>query len=158
LKAEGHDRINVQNNPIQFIDPDGKEPVTIAAVTTYAAYTAATALAAGIVYYGRPIAEDVGTWIGNWLWNESAEEEISGDNSPCDSKRHSPDQEALKDLIDEETLGGRKPLSNEDADAILDWADEVGINGARDDRGKDHWEGGDHIHVPGSGIGHIPVQ
>lgn len=49
-------------------------------------------------------------------------------------------------------------MSDDDADTILDWANEQGIDGARDDRGEDHWQGGPHIHVPGSGIRHIPTQ
>jgi hypothetical protein len=48
-------------------------------------------------------------------------------------------------------------MSDADADAALEWADELKIPGARDDRGEDHWIGGDHIHIPGSGIPHIPT-
>lgn len=83
-----HDRIVVQNNPVKYIDPNGKEPVTIAVVTTYAAYTAATALAAGIVYYGTPVAEDIGTWLGNQLFNESDSDsgEETRDRPPTGSR------------------------------------------------------------------------
>src|SRR5690606_23531359 len=42
----------------------------------------------------------------------------------CTSARHSPDQQALRELVDEETHGGRRPLSRDDAETILDWADE----------------------------------
>ncbi|MCG8636066.1 MAG: DUF6531 domain-containing protein [Desulfobacterales bacterium] len=96
----------------------------------------------------RPLIDDIIN-----LWNEKTE-----DGESCDNNRHSPDQQALNDLIDEQTLGGRKPLSEEEVDTILDWGEELGIDGVRDDRGKDHWKGGDHIHVPGSGIGHIPAN
>ena len=66
-------------------------------------------------------------------------------------------QEALTGIVQDATNGGRKPLSNGDADQILDWGREVGTE-VRDNRGTDHWVGGDHIHVEGSGINHIPVD
>jgi hypothetical protein len=95
LAAGGLDRINVQNNPVNFIDPYGKEPVTVAVVTTYAAYTAATAIAAGIVYYGAPIAADIGEWLGNKLWNENTEDK---------TERHKDQIKGdLDDLIEKET-------------------------------------------------------
>ena len=72
-------------------------------------------------------------------------------------QRHTPDQQALGDLVRDVTNGGRKPLSGKDADTILDWGRESGL-GVRDDRNADHWTGERHIHVPGSGIGHVPVQ
>ncbi len=70
--------------------------------------------------------------------------------------RHSEERQALNDIIKELTQGDRK-LTNEEADVILDLAEELGID-ARDNRGDDHWEGGSHIHVPQSGIKHIPVR
>lgn len=48
-------------------------------------------------------------------------------------------------------------LSADDGDAAIDLAKELGIPGVRDDRGTNHWQGGPHIHIPGTGIGHIPV-
>ena len=76
-----------------------------------------------------------------------------------------PDQRALKELVDETTLGGRKPLPVDQADTVLDWADEVGYPGIRAKPGDvgspSNWPGGGnkpHIHVPGVGSGHIPVQ
>ena len=43
-------------------------------LTVPAAYVVGTAIAGGILYYGAPIAADIGQWIGNQLWNESTEE------------------------------------------------------------------------------------
>src|SRR5690606_31160076 len=40
-----------------------------------------------------------------------------------------PDQRALKELVDETTLGGRRPLTTNQAETVLDWADEVGYPG-----------------------------
>lgn len=72
---------------------------------------------------------------------------------------HDPDREALNDLINDATHGGRKPLTDSEADTILDWAREVGVQDSRDDRGTSHWDGGDHIHVPGyGGKPHIPTK
>ena len=76
-----------------------------------------------------------------------------------------PDQQALKDLVDETSLGGRKPLSVEDADTVLDWADELGYPGTRAKPGDvadpSNWTANPvpHIHVPGAGRGgHVPVE
>jgi len=76
-----------------------------------------------------------------------------------------PDQQALKELVDETTLGGRRPLTTDQAETVLDWAEEVGYPGVRakpgDVENPSNWPGGGgqpHIHVPGVGSGHIPVQ
>ena len=51
------------------------------------------------------------------------------DEGKCEGEQrgepHTPDQEALKDLIDELTNGGREPLSGEDAEIILDLLGET---------------------------------
>jgi len=80
-------------------------------------------------------------------------------------KEMSGDQKALKDLVDEATHGGRKPLSGDDADTVLDWADEVGYPGVRAKPGDvadpSNWTANPvpHIHVPGTGRGgHVPVE
>jgi RHS repeat-associated protein len=84
------------------------------------------------------------------------------------SKRVTDDQTALKEIVDEATLGGRKPLSKTDAETILDWAEEVNYPGARAKQGDvsypSNWAGRPghpnepHIHVPGVGTGHIPAE
>jgi RHS repeat-associated protein len=70
-----------------------------------------------------------------------------------------PDQQALSGLVDEVTHGGRKPLSVDDANTVLDWAQEYNYPGWRagpgDVGGTSPW--GPHIHIPGSGYPHIPV-
>ena len=58
------------NNPYKYIDPDGK----FALVASYGGYLVASALAAGILYYGAPIAADIGKRLGNVLWNENTGE------------------------------------------------------------------------------------
>lgn len=81
------------------------------------------------------------------------------------SKRLTPDQDALKDLVDGATNGGRKPLSAGDAETVLDWGKETGYPGVRASPGDvsrpSNWSGSGgqpHIHVPGIGSGHIPVE
>jgi RHS repeat-associated protein len=76
----------------------------------------------------------------------------------CANKPHDKNRKSLNDLINDLTNGGRKPLSADDADAAIDLGKELGIPGVRDDRDTDHWEGGPHIHIPGTGIGHIPAD
>ncbi len=41
-----------------------------------------TAIAGGILHYGIPIAEDIGQWIGNQLWNENTEKEPCPESTP----------------------------------------------------------------------------
>jgi hypothetical protein len=76
-----------------------------------------------------------------------------------------PDQQALKGLVDEATLGGRKPLTVDQANAVLDWAGEIGYDGVRASAGDlatpSNWGANPvpHIHVPGAGRrGHVPVD
>ena len=102
------------SNPANYVDPYGKEPITITIVTTYAGYTAATAIAAGIAYYGAPIAASIGKWLGNVLLNENAE---NGDSDSC--PKDPPD---IDDFSDPDNLpvgwewrGKGKPGSREGA-------------------------------------------
>lgn len=78
-----------------------------------------------------------------------------------------PDQKALKELIDEMTQGGRKPLGVDDAEIVLDWADEMKYPGVRakpgDVANPSNWTGHPnrppHIHILGAGrSGHVPVE
>jgi RHS repeat-associated protein len=77
---------------------------------------------------------------------------------------HTPDQRALKDLAEDVTNKGTKPLSREDAETVLDWAREVGYPGVRASAGDlaspSNWTANPvpHIHLPGTGRhGHVPV-
>ena len=75
----------------------------------------------------------------------------------------SADQQALKELVDEASLGGRRALSVDDAQTIKAWADEVGYRGVRasaeDVADPSNWTANPvpHFHFPGVGSGHIPV-
>jgi hypothetical protein len=80
---------------------------------------------------------------------------------------HDAEQQALKDIVDEASNGGRKALSRDDAETVLDWADEYNYPGRRSnptDVTGDHprspvWNGQPHIHIPGAGRnGHVPVE
>jgi hypothetical protein len=75
------------------------------------------------------------------------------------------DQIALKELVDEATLGGRTPLSAENAQTVMDWAHEVNYPGFRagpaDLATPSNWDPNPvaHIHLPGAGRGgHVPVD
>jgi RHS repeat-associated protein len=72
------------------------------------------------------------------------------------------DQIALKSLVNEATLGGRKALIQSEANAAMQMATEVNYPGFRAsllDLGRinNHWIGGPHFHMPGIGSGHIPI-
>ena len=90
---------------------------------------------------------------------------------PCSSynvacARQTPDQQAVKELADEASNDGRKPLSVDEANTILDWAQESGYPGVRAGQGDvsspSNWDGANgqpHIHLPGAGRGgHVPVD
>jgi len=90
-----------------------------------------------------------------------------GDDVVSIARRMSPDQEALKEIVEEASRGGRNPLSVADAEAILDWAEEVNYPGARalpgDLANPSNWTANPvpHIHIPGAGrgsSGHVPVS
>jgi RHS repeat-associated protein len=76
-------------------------------------------------------------------FNEKSHSRSRDDYSSASNKRHTPDQEAISELVKE---SGKKGVSNADADTLLDWAEEYDFP-HRDDRGEDHWEYGKHIHV-----------
>ncbi|WP_444923581.1 RHS repeat-associated core domain-containing protein [Microbulbifer sp. DLAB2-AF] len=157
----------VVGNPINRVDPEGLWANVLAGVgvRVIGGRAAGAAISRGLQgALGRPAGRVFSCLLIGYCSEEAddgASEEAPGSGNQCPAptdKRHSPDQQALNDLINDLTYGGRLPLSGSDADTILDWADELGIEGARDDRGKDHWAGGEHIHVPGSGINHIPTK
>ena len=75
-----------------------------------------------------------------------------------------PEQRALKELVEEVTLGGRKALSRTEAETVMEWADEVKYPGFRagpeDLASPSNWTANPvpHIHLPGAGRGtHVPV-
>jgi hypothetical protein len=110
---------------------------------------------------------------GVWVHNQCPARRSTGV-----APRETPDQRALRDLIDEETLEGRlvrhpsgsgnvalSPLTVDEANTVMDWADEVGVpNHARpNDVIGNHpgrqWDGVPHVHIDGAGgSGHVPVE
>ncbi|MBU4510159.1 hypothetical protein KJ830_03820 [bacterium] len=92
----------------------------------------------------------VGTGIALF---RNTNENITNSSDKSNNKRHTPDQEALSDLAKE---AKRKGVTNEEADALLEWSEECEMPSSRDDRGKPHWLDPpvDHIHIDGK---HIPI-
>jgi RHS repeat-associated protein len=75
-----------------------------------------------------------------------------------------PAQVSLKELVEEATNSGRKPLSLEEANTVVEWAVETKYPGFRagtaDVSSPSNWPGGNfqpHIHLKGVGGGHVPV-
>ena len=72
-------------------------------------------------------------------------------------------QQALKDLVNEASLGGRRALTTQDAGTVIDWAREYNYPGFRaspsDLSTPSNWTANPvpHIHMPGVGSGHVPV-
>jgi len=82
------------------------------------------------------------------------------------ARRMTPDQQALKELVDEATNKGKKRLSRENAGTVKEWAEETAYPGFRAKPGDvsypSNWPGGGgvpHFHVPGAGRkGHVPIE
>ena len=102
--------------------------------------------------YGFDIALAVATAGTSAELEEGAETGEVLLNAGNNARRFTPDQEALVDLAQQARRTG---INQGDAQTLLDWADEVGLN-ARNDIGTNHWVGGDHIHI--GPINHIPVR
>ena len=88
-----------------------------------------------------------------------------GGEDAVEGKEMTPDQRALKDIVNDATNKGRKPLTKEEAETILDWADEVNYPGRRakpaDVASPSNWHANPvpHIHIPSAGRGgHVPVE
>jgi RHS repeat-associated protein len=88
-----------------------------------------------------------------------------GSNAGDPSKRMTPDQEALKDIVNEATFGGRKALTKDQAQTVLDWAKETKYPGVRaspsDLASPSNWKANPvpHIHMDGVGRNtHVPVE
>ena len=92
------------NNAVNEGDPLGLMTLAEAAIGTTVIF------GIGAVQYARMSREqkratrEAMRKLLDLILNENTEE-----GEECDDKKHSPDQETLNDLIDEETLGGRKP-------------------------------------------------
>ncbi len=131
------------NNPFRYVDPDGRMAMLFpllmwggAAGLTWVMPSLTTMLATALTYY---IFQEACVMYDRYQCNANLE------------KRHTPDQEALNDLGKDSARHG---ISNSDADILLEWGEEYGFP-SRDDRGKDHCVGGEHIHVGGM---HVPVN
>jgi RHS repeat-associated protein len=77
--------------------------------------------------------------------------------------RH-PQREALRNLLNNFTHKGRKPLDPNDTETVIRWAKEYGYPGLQfgpphTDPINNHWEGGPHIHLWGVGRAgnHVPI-
>ena len=87
------------NNPINFTDRHGLF-IDGGVISGPAVYIVGTAIAGGILYYGAPIAADIGQWIGNQIWNNTIDDvdpesfinedgtvnDAAGVNNDCDKK------------------------------------------------------------------------
>jgi len=115
----------------------------------------------GVPVYNLEV-EGVHTYFVSPIGSHAAPILAHNANECFTAARMTPDQQALKELVDEATHGGRRPLSVEEAETILDWAEEVNYPGWRAGPGDvagDHWIG-PHIHLTGAGRpgGHVPVD
>lgn len=153
------------NNPYRFTDSNGEFVIAIPLIV-WGAGAAAPTLAAIGTYIAAGVATGAVAYGGYKLYESYQHDPVTetsynlanssqaSKTETKEEKRHTADQEAISEFIKEY---GKKGVSNEDANTLLDWAKEYNFP-HRDDRGKDHWEargGQNHIHL---GPKHIPVN
>jgi RHS repeat-associated protein len=153
----------VSNDPINRIDPQGRFAGTLPWWVYVAAGVEAPVLAGPLGFIAiassLTLESDSPTWEQTAAYNEQhadetndgTADEAAGVCEGPEQKRFTPNQEALVDLAKQ---GRRTGVTPEEADQLLQWADEVGLQG-KDHVGTEHWVGGDHIHV--GPVDHIPV-
>ncbi|MBU0682201.1 MAG: RHS repeat-associated core domain-containing protein [Proteobacteria bacterium] len=76
----------VGGDPVNWIDPTGLCVWDLCAGEAYVG----TLLAGGIIYYGTPIAADLGQWLGEALRNEGEEEVCEVPTTPPDGLVENP--------------------------------------------------------------------
>jgi len=157
------------NNPYKYTDPDGKAICGGVCVGAVAVGIGRLSVAAYRAYktYRAGVAGGVATAV---VLNEVAENDNDGQSdSEGKTVPHSSEEKALQDMLTGDTRRGNR-LSNDDADAYIDLADEMG-NETSDHRGENgrqaggtenHWQGGAHIHIErmrsGTKDKHIPTE
>jgi hypothetical protein len=107
------------NNPVRYVDPNGHFAILAAlALITPVGWVAIGITAVGVgIYFAVPgVRETVTSAI------EQAGDAVSDALDPETTKRNDENQEALVDLAQEAKQKGG--VSEEDAQTLLDWADE----------------------------------
>ena len=162
----------VFNQPAEHTDPSGRIlPLILAGIwagaevglAIYDSYDTASTIM-------DPCASTGEKFVAGGLWAAGAILPGGGysqiDNvAKSAAKGMTQDQRALKELVNEATRKGTKPLTRDNAETILDWADEVNYPGVRAKPGDvadpSNWTANPvpHIHIPGAGrSGHVPVE
>ena len=165
-----------KNAPVGKADYDGHAPQTMmlelsllselgaawaifqAAAATGVAVVVCTAVTVHNIYVGVKIVNAVADAAKDDE-NESAGKEGTGEAGKeiDDSKRQTPDQQALRELAEEADRRARAkhPISEDEARILDEWADEYGVDQHhKTDDGKDgHWKKGNHTHIYGK---HVP--
>jgi hypothetical protein len=120
-------------------------------------YTSGVMVASGIVLYRYPVRN----FDGRNRPTPRPQTQRPGNTG----RPMTADQRAFKELVDEATKGGRIPLSRDQAEWVLDMAEEIGYPRVRAGLGDlanpSNWTANPtpHIHIPGAGrSGHIPVE
>ncbi|MFI0436106.1 MAG: hypothetical protein ACH350_10375, partial [Parachlamydiaceae bacterium] len=120
-----------------------------ALIATFLPYAVPAIAAAAVTYGAYQLADYVAAQMNEQRMQRG---DLDLDEEENKKKKHSPDQQALSDLVKQ---SGKKGVTNIDADTLLEWANEYEFP-ARDDRDiiPPHWVGGNHIHI---GPKHVPV-
>lgn len=158
----------VGNNPANFIDPlglDGGNPFLDGLQTALDFGGMIPGLGEPLDLINGAISLARGDYAGAALSMAAVIPIVGNAAGAVRIARHTPDQVALKELVNEATNVGRRPLSVDEANTVLDWAHEVQYPGVRAGAGDvsspSNWNGGGnvpHIHIPGAGRnGHVPV-
>lgn len=169
--------VYVNNDPVNFFDQDGREPITLSAIAASVAINAAVGAAFDIaeqmlidqksfscIDWGKVAESAITDGLSGGLGKlrkagraANMAKEVGSDLLTAAAKKHSPDQQALKDLVKQQ-VRSKGHLSRDEAAIVKDWAHEVKYPNFKDHIGENHWVGGDHLHVPGAGATHIKVK
>ncbi len=142
----------VGNNPVNRSDPSGKcWCLVLAAPLGPAGFVAAAAMAAFTTY----VMNETGASQAIAKWADATWDDLSTMWAERRTEPFTPDQGAVVELAKNAEAVGR-PLTAEEAEALLEWGEETGLENVRDDRGEDHWKEGPHIHI--GPVNHIPTE
>ncbi len=150
------------NDPVNFVDPTGlairapKNPPLGARAGECAAMFWADAYDSSDSFLESALYGTLGSLASLWTprtsgWTQTLLTAVLG--MARVGTPNTRDQSALLQLSKEAQRSG---VSQSEAQQLLKWAKEYGVQPAHNHVGTDHWIGGDHIRV--GPVNHIPVR
>ncbi|HEX2204190.1 MAG TPA: RHS repeat-associated core domain-containing protein, partial [Longimicrobium sp.] len=164
----------VRGDPVNYVDIRGETPVHLAAAAIWGVVELGMSIADALDFAKTAVDPCASVWdkLGSGGLFALGMVAPGGGYGQVDNvaaavtRREPADHPVLRQIIKEATLNGRRRLDADDAQTILDWAKEIGLDAhvtATDlATVNNHWDqfpGGPHIHVKGAvNGGHVPVD